>query len=61
MCEKPANRRDRVRDNNHRHLTAAGPAQMAGGGTPEEFRKTVRSELALYAKIIQDANIRRTP
>jgi tripartite-type tricarboxylate transporter receptor subunit TctC len=34
---------------------------QVGGGKPEEFQKVVRSELALYAKIIKDANIRLTP
>jgi tripartite-type tricarboxylate transporter receptor subunit TctC len=34
---------------------------QVGGGKPEEFQKVVRSELALYAKIIKDANIRMTP
>ena len=32
-----------------------------GGGKPDEFQKTVRNELALYAKIIKEANIRLTP
>lgn len=32
-----------------------------GGGTPEEFQKLVRSDAAVYAKIIKDANIRLTP
>jgi hypothetical protein len=32
-----------------------------GGGRPEAFQKTVRDELALYARIIKDANIRLTP
>ena len=31
---------------------------LFNSGKPEEFQKTVRSELALYAKIIKDANIR---
>lgn len=37
-----------------------GLGLQVGGGRPEEFQKTVRSELALYAKIIKDANIRLT-
>ena len=35
-----------------------GLGLQVGGGKPEEFQKTVRSELALYAKIIKDAGIR---
>ena len=38
-----------------------GLGLQVGGGKPDEFQKTVRSELALYAKIIKDANIRLTP
>ncbi len=34
---------------------------QVGGGKPEEFQKVVRSEAALYAKIIKEANIRLTP
>ncbi len=37
-----------------------GLGLQVGGGKPEEFQKTVRSELALYAKIIKNANIRLT-
>lgn len=38
-----------------------GLGLQVGGGRPEEFQKTVRNELGLYAKIIKDANIRLTP
>jgi len=38
-----------------------GLGLQVGGGRPEEFQKTVRNELALYAKIIKDANIHMTP
>ena len=31
---------------------------QVGGGTPEELQKTMRSDAAIYAKIIKDANIR---
>jgi tripartite-type tricarboxylate transporter receptor subunit TctC len=38
-----------------------GLGLQVGGGKPEEFQKVVRNELALYARIIKDANIRMTP
>lgn len=38
-----------------------GLGLQVGGGRPEEFQKTVRNELGLYAKIVKDANIRLTP
>jgi tripartite-type tricarboxylate transporter receptor subunit TctC len=38
-----------------------GLGLQVGGSKRDEFAKTVRNELALYAKIIQDANIRMTP
>jgi tripartite-type tricarboxylate transporter receptor subunit TctC len=38
-----------------------GLGLQVGGGRPEEFQKTVRKELDLYAKIIKEANIRLTP
>lgn len=38
-----------------------GLGLQVGGGRPEEFQKTVRQELALYAKVIKDASIRVTP
>jgi len=31
---------------------------QVAGGKPEEFQKVVRSDAAVYAKIIKDANIR---
>jgi tripartite-type tricarboxylate transporter receptor subunit TctC len=34
---------------------------QVGGGKPEEFQKVVRSDAALYAKIIKEANIRLAP
>lgn len=38
-----------------------GLGLQVGGGRPEEFQKTVSNEMALYAKIIKDAQIRLTP
>jgi tripartite-type tricarboxylate transporter receptor subunit TctC len=32
-----------------------------GGGKPEEFQKTVRSDAAIYARIVKDGNIRLNP
>ncbi|MGJ7494710.1 Bug family tripartite tricarboxylate transporter substrate binding protein [Variovorax sp. RT4R15] len=34
---------------------------QVGGGKPEEFQKVVRTDAAIYAKIIKDANIRLAP
>ncbi|CAN7637017.1 Bug family tripartite tricarboxylate transporter substrate binding protein [Variovorax sp. LjRoot178] len=34
---------------------------QVGGGKPEEFQKLVRTDAAIYAKIIKDANIRLAP
>jgi tripartite-type tricarboxylate transporter receptor subunit TctC len=31
------------------------------GGKPEEFQNVVRTDAAIYARIIKDANIRLTP
>ncbi len=30
---------------------------QVGGGKPEDFQKTLRSDMATWAKIIKDANI----
>ncbi len=38
-----------------------GLGLQVGGSKRDEFQKTVRNELALYAKIIKEANIRMTP
>jgi tripartite-type tricarboxylate transporter receptor subunit TctC len=38
-----------------------GLGLQVGGSKRDEFQKTVRTELALYAKIIKEANIRMTP
>jgi tripartite-type tricarboxylate transporter receptor subunit TctC len=35
-----------------------GLGLQVGGGTPEEFRKVMRAEAALYARIAKEANIR---
>ena len=34
---------------------------QVGGGKPEEFQKVVRTDAAIYARIIKDANIRLAP
>jgi len=38
-----------------------GMSLWVGGGKPEEFAATMKSEAALYAKIIKDANIKLNP
>jgi tripartite-type tricarboxylate transporter receptor subunit TctC len=38
-----------------------GLGLQVGGGKPEKFQKMVRHELALYARIVKEANIHMTP